>query len=111
MKFVYPEGYNDEDKMVYDDLISRGRQLIGVKLRECDDFLLDLSAKITINNWRGYKNDFSDDQIKLMKQMHKDTSELGVVETKILEEIADEKNDDDNDVEIINTKINDVLNI
>lgn len=108
MKFVYPEGYNDEDKMVYDDLISRGRQLIGIKLQECDEFLLDLSAKITINKWRGYKNDFTDDEIKLMKQTHKDTSELGVVETKILE---DEKNDYDNDVEIINTKIDDVLNI
>ena len=106
MKFVYPDGYNDEDKMVYDDLISRGRQLIGIKLQECDEYLLDLSAKITINKWRGYKNNFSDDEIKSLQKMHKDTSQLGVVETKI-----NDDNNDDIDVTFLTKKIDEMLEV
>jgi len=53
MTFIYPETYTDEDKAIYDDMISRGQALIGKKLKKQDEFLLDLSAKITINQMKG----------------------------------------------------------
>lgn len=79
MKQVYPEGYNDADKAAYDDLITRGRQLLGNKINPKDEFLLDLSAKITINQWRGYDNNLSRDEIDNMKQMHKDMMNAGEI--------------------------------
>ena len=79
MKQVYPEGYNDADKAAYDDLISRGRQLLGSKINPKDEFLLDLSAKITINQWRGYDNNLSQEEVNDMKQMHKDMMNAGEI--------------------------------
>jgi len=81
MKVAYPEDYNDADKAAYDDLISRGKQLIGTKIKACDEFLLDLSAKITINQWRGYKNDITDEEIEHIKRLHKETAQSGLIET------------------------------
>ena len=81
MNVAYPEGYNDEDKAAYDDLISRGRQLIGTKIKPNDEFLLDLSAKITINQWRGYKNEMTDEEIQEIKRVHKETAQAGLIET------------------------------
>ena len=79
MKQVYPEGYNDADKAAYDDLISRGKQLLGSKINPRDEFLLDLSAKITINQWRGYENNLSREEIDEMKQMHRDMMNAGEI--------------------------------
>ena len=79
MKQVYPEGYNDADKAAYDDLISRGRQLLGSKINTKDEFLLDLSAKITINQWRGYDNNLSQEEVNDMKQMHRDMMNAGEI--------------------------------
>ena len=81
MNVAYPEGYNDEDKAAYDDLISRGRQLLGSKIKQNDEFLLDLSAKITINQWRGYKNEMTDEEIEEIKRVHKETAQAGLIET------------------------------
>ena len=78
---IYPEHYNDEDKAIYDDLISRGQALIGKKIKKCDEFLLDLSAKITINKMKGYSNNFSDEEVETLKNKHKETAKLGIIET------------------------------
>jgi hypothetical protein len=89
MKQVYPEGYNDADKAAYDDLITRGRQLLGSKINTKDEFLLDLSAKITINQWRGYDNNLSRDEIDNMKKMHKDMMNAGEIKTLPSDEFYD----------------------
>ena len=89
MKQVYPEGYNDADKAAYDDLITRGRQLLGSKINPKDEFLLDLSAKITINQWRGYDNNLSRDEIDNMKKMHKDMMNAGEIKTLPSDEFYD----------------------
>lgn len=81
MKVAYPEDYNDADKAAYDDLISRGKQLIGSKINANDEFLLDLSAKITINQWRGYKNDMTDEEIQNIKRVHKESAKAGLIQT------------------------------
>tara|TARA_R110001592_G_scaffold338236_1_gene625212 strand:+ start:12418 stop:12876 length:459 start_codon:yes stop_codon:yes gene_type:complete len=79
-KIIYPSDYNDELKAIYDDLYSRGLTLVGKKIRPQDEFLLDLSAKITINQMRGIDNNLSKEQIEEMKQMHLDNSS-GVIIT------------------------------
>jgi hypothetical protein len=89
MKQVYPEGYNDADKAAYDDLITRGRQLLGSKINPKDEFLLDLSAKITINQWRGYDNNLSRDEIDNMKQLHRDMMNAGEIKTLPSDEFYD----------------------
>jgi hypothetical protein len=70
-KIIYPSDYNDELKAIYDDLYSRGMNLIGKKIKPEDEFLLDLSAKITINQMRGLDNNLTMEQIEEMKQTHK----------------------------------------
>ena len=80
-KIIYPEHYSDEDKAIYDDWLSRGETLIGKKLSENERFLLDLSAKITINQLRGYDSGYTTDQINDMKKIHKEMANAGVIET------------------------------
>lgn len=78
---TYPEDYNETDKAIYDDLISRGEALIGKKIKNEDRFLLDLSAKITINQMKGVSNNFTDEEIETLKQKHKEAVEAGIIET------------------------------
>ena len=80
-KIIYPDHYSPEDKAMYDDLISRGDALIGKKLSENERFLLDLSAKITINQMKGYTSGFSDEEIEEMKKIHKEMANAGVINT------------------------------
>lgn len=71
MKTIYPEDYTEEDKAIYDDLYSRGTQLLGKKLNYNDEFLLDLSAKITINQMKGIDNGLSKEEVDEIKNIHK----------------------------------------
>ena len=80
-KIIYPCNYSDEDKAIYDDLLSRGETLIGKKLSENERFLLDLSAKITINQLKNYDSGYTTDQINEMKKIHKEMANAGVIET------------------------------
>ena len=80
-KIIYPDHYSDEDKSLYDDLVSRGDVLIGKKLSENERFLLDLSAKITINQLRGYNSGYSEEEITGMKKAHKEMQQQGLIET------------------------------
>ena len=80
-KIIYPEHYCDSDKAIYDDLLSRGETLIGKKLSENERFLLDLSAKITINQLKNYDSGYTTDEINEMKKIHKEMANAGVIET------------------------------
>ena len=71
MKTVYPTNYNDEDKAIYLDLITRGKQLLGTEIGYDEEYLLDLSAKITINQMRGYDNGLSQEEVDEIKKIHK----------------------------------------
>jgi hypothetical protein len=81
MKVIYPEDYTDEDKSIYDDLISRGEMLIGKKVSKNDAFLLDLSAKMTINQMKGYKSGLSKEEIDELKAIHKEAALTPTFET------------------------------
>ena len=77
-----PSHYTDEDKALYDDLITRGDALVGKKLNESETFLLDIAARITINQLRGYTDKcFDDKEIQKMKQIHQEFAKMGVIET------------------------------
>ena len=80
-KIIYPEHYTLEDQAMYDDLLSRGETMIGKKLSENERFLLDLSAKITINQLKGLNSGFSDEEIAEMRRTHKDMAQAGTIET------------------------------
>lgn len=77
-----PSHYTDEDRAMYDDLITRGDAVIGKKLSENEIFLLDIAARITINQLRGYKDKcFDDQEIDQMKQIHTEFANMGIIET------------------------------
>ena len=80
-KIIYPEHYDDTDKSIYDDLLSRGEVLVGKKLGHNERFLLDLAAKMTINSLKGYDSGYSEQEIAEMKQMHKEMAQQGIIET------------------------------
>jgi len=80
-KIIYPSHYSETDQAIYDDLLSRGETLIGKKLSENERFLLDLSAKITINQLKNYDSGYSADEINDMKKIHKEMANAGVIET------------------------------
>ena len=80
-KIIYPSHYSDTDKAMYDDLLSRGETMIGKKLSENERFLLDLSAKITINQLKGINSGFSDEEIAEMRRTHKEMAQAGTIET------------------------------
>ena len=80
-RIIYPDHYTPEDQAMYDDLMSRGESLIGKKLAENERFLLDLSAKITINQLKGLNSGFSDEEIAEMRRTHKEMAQAGTIET------------------------------
>ena len=80
-KIVYPAFYDDEDKANYDALISQGQALIGKKLAKCDEFLLDLSAKMTINQIKGYKSDLNEEEIIEQMRNHKEALKDNAIST------------------------------
>jgi len=147
-KFIYPSDYNDELKAIYDDLYSRGLNLVGKKIKPQDEFLLDLSAKITINQMRGIDNNLTTEQIEEMKKMHLDNSSgviitppelyedglmrtsdgksvirhpLDIPQEEVFDKTrippkdvnvpkpAEEENDDDVDITILNKKVDEML--
>tara|TARA_R110001632_G_scaffold26762_1_gene72084 strand:- start:1071 stop:1502 length:432 start_codon:yes stop_codon:yes gene_type:complete len=74
MKVVYPEDYTDEDKAIYDDLMNRGEMLIGKKISKNDSFILDMAAKITINQMKGYKSGLTKEEIDDLKAIHRESA-------------------------------------
>ena len=80
-KIIYPSHYDEEDKANYDALISQGQALIGKKLAKCDEFLLDLSAKMTINKIKGYKSDLTEEEIIEQMRNHKEALKDNAIST------------------------------
>ena len=77
-----PSHYTDEDRAMYDDLITRGDAVVGKKLTKNETFLLDIAARITINQLRGYTDKcFDDQEIQEMKQIHTEFAKMGIIET------------------------------
>ena len=80
-KTVYPEHYTEEDIANYDYLISQGMNLIGKKIKKEDEWLLDLSAKITINQQKGLDNGLTQEEVNELRELHKKNAQAGVIHT------------------------------
>jgi len=80
-KTIYPDTYDSNDKSIYDDLMSRGEVLVGKKIAHNERFLLDLAAKMTINQMKGITSGFSPEEIEEMKKTHKEMAQAGTIQT------------------------------
>lgn len=69
-KTAYPDDYTDEDKATYDSLMAMGKA--SGKCSKNDMFLYDMSARMTINQMKGYKNDSTIEEMLSQQQTHKD---------------------------------------
>jgi len=48
MKQIYPTNYNAEDIALYDEFVSKGKLMLGDKIKYEDNFLIDMAAKMSI---------------------------------------------------------------
>ena len=74
-KVIIPDYWDEEDKANYFDLISRGQSLIGKTIAPRDEFLIDMSAKMTINQIKGYKDEKTEEEVAEQMKKHKDAQE------------------------------------
>ena len=77
----YPTYWDDEDRANYIDLITRGQALIGKTLSKNDDFLIDMSATITINQMKGYSSNVSPAEIEAQMLSHQEALKYAQVYT------------------------------
>lgn len=79
VKQVFPDEWTEEDKIMYDSMINYGRNMLGNEIPHEDAFLLDMSARMTINQKKNYKSTYTDEEIKQIKQNNLNAFESGVV--------------------------------
>ena len=69
---IYPADYTAEDIAIYDSLIAQGSTMIGKKISKEEEYLLDLSAKITINKHKGISNNLTPEEIENIRKINKE---------------------------------------
>ena len=69
---IYPSHYTEEDIAIYDSLIAQGSTMIGKKISKEEEYLLDLSAKITINKHKGISNNLTPEEIENIRKINKE---------------------------------------
>tara|TARA_R110000822_G_scaffold66717_4_gene162763 strand:- start:104 stop:469 length:366 start_codon:yes stop_codon:yes gene_type:complete len=75
-KNVYPETYNDKDKAIYDSMILQGESAIGKIISKNEYYLLDIAAKMTINQMKGITSGLSKEEVEEIRLIHKKNSEI-----------------------------------
>jgi len=80
-KTIYPSHYTADDIAIYDMLIAQGKNLIGTKLRQDENWILELSAKMTINKHKGLDSELTQEEIDKLRELHEKTRQQGVFET------------------------------
>jgi hypothetical protein len=78
---IYPAHYTEQDIAMYDSLIAQGSTMIGKKISKEDEYLLDLSARITINKHKGISNNLSPEEIENIRKINTDVMKQQVHET------------------------------
>ena len=79
VKKEYPEWFNDDDVAYYDQMMALGRTQIGKEIGKNEEFLLDMSAIITLKQMKGMIVDIDDPSILELKRIHKEFQEKGLV--------------------------------
>lgn len=69
---IYPSHYTEEDIAIYDSLIAQGSTMIGKKISKDEEYLLHLSACITINKHKGVSNNLTPEEIENIRKINKD---------------------------------------
>lgn len=78
---TYPSWYSEKDKMMFDEMMVMGQSLIGTKIKKSEDFLIELSARLTINQLNNREEQFSVEEIEELKKTYKDLTLNGLVYT------------------------------
>jgi hypothetical protein len=78
---IYPSHYTPQDIAIYDSLIAQGSTMIGKKISKEEEYLLDLSAKITINKHKGISNNLSPEEIENIRKINTEVMKQQVHET------------------------------
>jgi len=81
MKTIYPDNYTEEDKAMYDDMMMRGDALIGKKVNKMEAFLIDLAARMTINQVKGLSSTLSKEEMESVRLQHKNAMSQLIHET------------------------------
>ena len=79
VKKEYPEWFNDDDVAYYDQMMALGRSQIGKEIGKNEEFLLDMSAIITLKQMKGMIVDIDDPSIIELKRIHKEHQEAGLI--------------------------------
>lgn len=77
VKQVFPNEWTDDDKAMYDSMIANGKNILGSEIPHDDAFILDMAARMTINQKKGYKSVYTEDEIKQIKQNNLNVFESG----------------------------------
>ena len=79
VKKEHPEWFNDDDVAYYDQMMALGRAQLGKEIGKNEEFLLDMSAIITLKQMKGMIVDIDDPSIVELKRIHKEFQEKGLV--------------------------------
>jgi len=77
VKQVFPDEWNEDDKAMYDSMIANCKNILGSEIPHDDAFILDMAARMTINQKKGYKSVYTDDEIQQIKQNNLNAFESG----------------------------------
>jgi len=81
VKKEHPKWMSEDDIAIYDQLMSMGRLQLGKELAMNEEFLLDLSAMITLKQLKGMMNELDDATIAELKRVHQEHLEAGLIFT------------------------------
>lgn len=81
VKKEHEEWMSDDDIAIYDNLVAMGRLQLGKELAANEEYLLDISAMITLKQIKGMLIDINDPTITELKRIHKEYAEAGLIHT------------------------------
>lgn len=79
VKQLYEDWMSEDDIALYDYMVSLGRVQIGKELSGNEEFLLHLSAMITLKQKKGMTISMDDPSILELKRIHKEHHEAGAI--------------------------------
>lgn len=79
VKTTYEEWMTEDDIATYDSMVSMGRTQLGKELAKNEEFLLHISAMITLKQMKGMLVDVNEEDIAKLKRIHKEHQEAGLI--------------------------------
>jgi hypothetical protein len=79
VKVEHPDWMSDHDVAIYDQMISIGRLQLGKEIGNNEEYLLHISAMITLKQLKGMTVDFDDESIQEIKRIHEEQFNAGLI--------------------------------